>query len=112
LLLNERRTGAIFPELPTLRGFDLLSYDGPHEPMKLSVISPTYNESGNVALLIAELEKILARTDYEILISDDDSPDRTWARVEEIGQRRRRDHLRECTAQCKLEVDENYEDSR
>src|SRR5258708_9471396 len=55
--------------------------------MKLSVISPTYNESENVGLLIAELEKILTGTDYEILISDDDSPDLTWARVEEIGKR-------------------------
>lgn len=54
--------------------------------MKLSVISPTYNESENVGLLIAELEKILEGTDYEILISDDDSPDRTWARVEKIGR--------------------------
>ena len=54
--------------------------------MKLSVISPTYNESENVGLLIAELEKILAGTDYEILISDDNSPDLTWARVEEIGR--------------------------
>ena len=55
--------------------------------MKLSVISPTYNEAGNVGVLIAELEKILGGTDYEILISDDDSPDLTWARVEEIGRR-------------------------
>ena len=54
--------------------------------MKLSVISPTYNESENVGLLIAELEKVLADTDYEILISDDNSPDFTWARVEEIGR--------------------------
>jgi len=54
--------------------------------MKLSVISPTYNESENVGLLIAELEKVLAGTDYEILISDDNSPDFTWARVEEIGR--------------------------
>jgi len=54
--------------------------------MKLSVISPTYNESENVGLLIAELEKILAGTDYEILISDDNSPDLTWACVEEIGR--------------------------
>jgi hypothetical protein len=27
-------------------------------------------------------------------------------------QSTRRDHLRECAAQCKLEVEENYEDSR
>jgi len=55
--------------------------------MKLSVISPTYNESENVGLLIARLETVLEGADYEILISDGDSPDRTWARVEEIGRR-------------------------
>src|SRR5690242_14066574 len=53
--------------------------------MKISVISPTYNESENVGLLISELEKILDGLDYEILISDDDSPDLTWSRVQEIG---------------------------
>jgi dolichol-phosphate mannosyltransferase len=54
--------------------------------MKLSVISPTYNESENIGILVAELEKSLNGTDYEILISDDDSPDLTWARVEEISR--------------------------
>jgi len=55
--------------------------------MKLSVISPTYNESSNIDLLVSELEKHLEKIDYEILVSDDDSPDLTWARVEEISRR-------------------------
>jgi dolichol-phosphate mannosyltransferase len=55
--------------------------------MKLSVISPTYNEAKNVGLLIAALETALDGADYEILISDDDSPDLTWSKVEEIGRR-------------------------
>lgn len=54
--------------------------------MKLSVISPTYNEAANVGPLIATLEKLLSGLDYEILISDDDSPDLTWSRVQEIGR--------------------------
>src|SRR6266853_3337404 len=54
--------------------------------MKLSVISLAYNESENIGILVAELEKSLNGTDYEILISDDDSPDLTWARVEEISR--------------------------
>jgi len=54
--------------------------------MKLSIISPTYNESENVSPLIAGLEQALQGIDYEIVISDDDSPDLTWARVEEIGR--------------------------
>jgi len=58
--------------------------------MKLSVISPTYNESENVGPLIATLEQTLQGMDYEIIISDDDSPDLTWARVEEIAKRNAR----------------------
>jgi dolichol-phosphate mannosyltransferase len=58
--------------------------------MKLSVISPTYNESENVGPLIATLEQALRGTDYEIITSDDDSPDLTWAHVEEIAKRNTR----------------------
>jgi dolichol-phosphate mannosyltransferase len=58
--------------------------------MKISVISPTYNESQNIGVLIAKLEKLLAHVDYEILVSDDNSPDLTWARVEEISRQNSR----------------------
>ena len=61
--------------------------------MKLSIISPTYNESESIDLLIAGLEKVLEGLDYEILVSDDDSPDLTWARVEEIGRHKPRVRL-------------------
>lgn len=54
--------------------------------VRLSVIAPTYNEAKNVAPLIAALDSALRGIDYEIIISDDDSPDQTWARAEEIGQ--------------------------
>ena len=54
--------------------------------MKLSVISPTFNEAENVSALIDILTTILQGLDYEIVISDDDSPDRTWAVVEGIGR--------------------------
>lgn len=53
--------------------------------MKLSVISPTYNESGNVVQLIQQLETALQGLDYEIIISDDNSPDLTWSLVEKIA---------------------------
>jgi dolichol-phosphate mannosyltransferase len=54
--------------------------------VKLSVISPTYNEAGNIVQLIQQLEKALDGLDYEIIISDDNSPDLTWALVEEVGR--------------------------
>ena len=54
--------------------------------MKISVVCPTLNESENVPRLIRELEEFLEASDYEIIIVDDDSPDRTWSVVEEIAQ--------------------------
>jgi len=54
--------------------------------MKLSVISPTYNEAPNVARLVGELGTALAGSDFEILIVDDDSPDLTWSAAEAIAR--------------------------
>jgi len=52
---------------------------------QVAVISPTYNEAGNIADLIARLGAVLEPFPYEIIIVDDDSPDRTWERAEEIA---------------------------
>jgi dolichol-phosphate mannosyltransferase len=50
-------------------------------PIRLSLIVPTYNESRNLEELIGQLcavlEPVLAGH-YEIIVVDDDSPDRTW----------------------------------
>ncbi len=44
--------------------------------MKTSIILPTYNESENITALISEiLEKV---NPVEVIVIDDDSPDRTW----------------------------------
>ncbi len=55
--------------------------------MKLSVVSPTFNEAENVGALIANIQQALADIDHEIIIVDDDSPDLTWKRVEAIAAR-------------------------
>jgi dolichol-phosphate mannosyltransferase len=60
--------------------------------VRLSVISPTYNESGNVGPLIQALGEALKGIEYEIIISDDDSPDLTWFRVECISKEQNRVH--------------------
>ena len=47
----------------------------------LSLVVPTYNEAGNVVLLVEKLTRLLDRicpNDYELIIVDDDSPDQTW----------------------------------
>lgn len=47
----------------------------------VSVIMPTYNEAGNIQDLIRETLQVLAEDgvrDFEIIVVDDDSPDKTW----------------------------------
>jgi dolichol-phosphate mannosyltransferase len=53
--------------------------------MKLSVISPTLNEADNVPRLVQRLEQALTEIDYEILIVDDDSADRTWSVAQQLS---------------------------
>jgi dolichol-phosphate mannosyltransferase len=54
--------------------------------MRLSIVSPTYNEADNLEPLVKELATALAGSDYEIVVVDDDSPDLTWRRAEELGR--------------------------
>lgn len=55
--------------------------------VKLSVISPTYNEAANVEALVTGIHRALDGRGYEfeIIIADDDSPDGTWQRVETMA---------------------------
>ena len=47
--------------------------------IRASVILPTYNESGNIVKLIEEIKKELSlkRISHEVIVVDDDSPDKT-----------------------------------
>ena len=49
----------------------------------VSVIVPTYNERDNIDELLVRLGVALVDLDHEIIVVDDDSPDRTWQVVEE-----------------------------
>ncbi len=53
----------------------------------MSVIVPTYNEVENIETLLVSLSDALTDLDYEIIVVDDDSPDGTWQRVEELRGR-------------------------
>jgi dolichol-phosphate mannosyltransferase len=53
--------------------------------VKLTIVSPTYNEAENVPRLVRDVGGVLSGTDYELLIADDDSPDRTWAIAQELA---------------------------
>jgi dolichol-phosphate mannosyltransferase len=51
------------------------------DAIDLSIVLPTYNESRNIVAVLQALDEVLGRLSgisYEILVVDDDSPDRTW----------------------------------
>ncbi|OGF99535.1 hypothetical protein A2Y99_03865 [Candidatus Gottesmanbacteria bacterium RBG_13_37_7] len=47
----------------------------------ISIILPTYNESGNIIRLINKIKLILKGQEYEIIVVDDASPDGTYQLV-------------------------------
>jgi len=57
----------------------------PDRALKLSIVAPTLNEAENIPLLVTEIERTLVGTDFEIIISDDDSPDQSWLVAERIA---------------------------
>jgi dolichol-phosphate mannosyltransferase len=50
----------------------------------ISIIIPTYNEAGNIAKLISVIRKELYGRKFEIIVVDDDSPDKTWKIVSNL----------------------------
>lgn len=53
----------------------------PSTSIHLSLIVPTYNESGNIEKIVRILSNLLDQAlpnNYELIIVDDNSPDRTW----------------------------------
>ncbi len=54
--------------------------------MRLSIVSPTFNEAENVSRLVSEVSRSVKGLDYEILIVDDNSPDLTWSVAEQISR--------------------------
>ena len=52
---------------------------------ELTVVAPTFNESGNVARLVEKLDAALRGVAWEVVFVDDDSPDGTAALVKEIA---------------------------
>ncbi|MBI5156251.1 polyprenol monophosphomannose synthase [Candidatus Peregrinibacteria bacterium] len=53
----------------------------------LSLILPTYNESKNLERLLPVLSDVLGSIPHELIVVDDDSPDRTWEVAERIAKK-------------------------
>lgn len=60
---------------------------GVDRPIQLSVVIPTFNERKNIRELVRQLTGLLDRElgdGYELIVVDDDSPDRTWELASEL----------------------------
>lgn len=53
---------------------------------KISIVVPTYNERENLPILIEKLQNILSNIDFEMIVIDDNSPDKTWKLAEEMAK--------------------------
>src|SRR3712207_4754476 len=52
--------------------------------LDVSLVMPTYNERENLAPLLDGVTTALRDYSYEIIVVDDDSPDRTWQEAERL----------------------------
>jgi len=55
-----------------------------HCLLMLSLIIPTYNEAESLPVLLPRIATALTGMPHEIIIVDDDSPDGTWRKAEEL----------------------------
>lgn len=58
-------------------------------PIRFSLVVPTYNERENIAALAEQLSSVLnplLADGYELIVVDDDSPDRTWELAETVAK--------------------------
>ena len=54
------------------------------ESIDVSVVLPTYNESKNIIPLIESIHRSLSGQRKEIIVVDDDSPDKTWEIAQQV----------------------------
>jgi len=53
----------------------------------ISIIIPTYNEAGNIQTLINQISSSLKGSKFEIIIVDDNSPDKTWQVIKKLQKK-------------------------
>lgn len=53
----------------------------------LSIILPTYNEAANLPELLERIAAALGKGTFEVIVVDDDSPDRTWEAAEMLAKK-------------------------
>lgn len=82
----------------------------------ISIILPTYNEAGNITNLINQIIAVLKKHQYEIIVVDDNSQDKTWLIVQKMSQKNhhlkliRRINLRGLTSALNLGIQKSRGD--
>ncbi len=57
------------------------------KPPVISIVIPTYNEAENIAILIPRLHRLLVKIPHEIIVADDNSPDKTYEKALALGKK-------------------------
>ncbi|MDD5128696.1 MAG: polyprenol monophosphomannose synthase [Candidatus Omnitrophica bacterium] len=59
---------------------------------RFSLVVPTYNEADNIRDFCSSVVDVLSKNsiDFEVIIVDDDSPDRTWEIAQKISEKEKR----------------------
>ncbi len=57
-------------------------------PSSISVVLPSYNEKENIAEAVHRIVATLGQSLHEVIVVDDNSPDRTWEIVENLREPR------------------------
>ncbi|WP_019503561.1 glycosyltransferase [Pleurocapsa sp. PCC 7319] len=81
VLVPEPQGSLVIPKLPS-RG-QIAVYN----PVYFSLVIPTYQESKNIAQIIRLIGKLLDEIlpdNYELIVVDDNSPDRTWKKAQSL----------------------------
>src|SRR4028119_1058181 len=68
-------------QIPAVDTFNSTFTDAGTPPIYFSLVIPTYNECKNVKSIVEKLSQLLDGIlpgNYELIVVDDDSPDRTW----------------------------------
>ena len=60
--------------------------------IELAVVIPTFEERGNVAVILERLAEVLQGIQYEVIFVDDDSPDGTSELVRAIARKPQGSH--------------------
>ena len=53
--------------------------------MELSIVIPSFNEEGNIALLYSQIKEAMGKMDYECIFVDDGSNDQTYKEIKKLA---------------------------